>query len=204
MSFADRVLAGLGRGIASRAGPLLPAFVRGLTDQTVATDELVTVTDPTEAIGHAGVFDLDASPFATYLGQLSGTEVPGGLTLAQQRDYVRDAPGRRRGTPAAMVAALRPFLTGYKRVDIIERDGSPWRLRVLVYTAQIAPGVTQAQLEAAAALQKPVGNVMVVEQRAGASFDHNRTHTTTFDSRLAYFPTFNDATNHLPEEGTIA
>ncbi|NGZ99387.1 hypothetical protein G5V59_00160 [Nocardioides sp. W3-2-3] len=86
--------------------------------------------------------------------------MPGGLTVEQARAFVRDRAYWRRGTPAAVRAAVAALLTGQKRVALVERDGGPWRLTIRVYAAEVPPGVTLDDLKAAAATQKPVGIIL--------------------------------------------
>src|SRR4051794_27842626 len=85
-----------------------------------------------EALGQvyvqvAEVFDPegDVPPFAPlldvelcpawalpWLGQLVGVQVPPSATDEQARELVRSVAGFKRGTPAAMRAAILPLLTG--------------------------------------------------------------------------------------------
>ncbi|XBB66874.1 hypothetical protein ABFU82_22620 [Nocardioides sp. WV_118_6] len=197
---AERVLEALGDAYRRAAGPLLDPLVDGLTSQLVDVDERV---EPTER-GWARVFDLDTTTDPAWLGRAIGSKVPGDLTVEQARTFVRERAYWRRGTPTAIAAAVAVLLTGQKRVHLIERDGSPWRLTIRVYTAEVPPGVTAADLKAAASTQKPVGIVVSVDVVAGATFAHmTAEHGPTFADEAADFPTFADATNHLPEEGTI-
>lgn len=197
---AGRVLDALGDAYRRAAGPLLEPLVDGLTAQLVDVDERV---EPTER-GWARVFDLDTTTDPAWLGRAIGSKVPGDLTVEQARAFVRERAYWRRGTPGAIAAAVAALLVGQRRVDLIERDGSPWRLTIRVYAAEVPPGVTAAQLKAAASTQKPVGIVVTVDVVAGATFAHMAAeHGPTFADEAVDFPTFADATNHLPEEGTI-
>ena len=80
--------------------------------------------DPeTGAPGWAVVLDITKCPDEAipWLGQFVGVRLPTGLTPAQQRAYVADAPGWDRGTVATIMASAQPFLTGNKSVTIRER-----------------------------------------------------------------------------------
>jgi hypothetical protein len=198
VTFSDRVLAALGDNFARRAGTLLPNLVRGLSTVADETDALI---EPTER-GWATAFDLDTTPQPRWLGAAAtGTTVPGGLTLDQQRAYIRDRPQWRRGTPAAIREAVRAVLLPNtdRRVDLFERDGSPWRLRIRVWAATLPVGGVAA-VKAAARTQMPVGLVLEVEALTGATFAHMAAdHGPTFDDYAAAFATFDDATYHVPE-----
>lgn len=196
MSFSDRVLGGVGETFVRRAGPLLAPLVRGLSTVADETDALIAPTDR----GWAAVFDLDQTPMPAWLGAATGTTVPGGLTLAEQRAYVRERSQWRRGTPGAIREAVRAVLTGSRRVVLYERDGSPWRLRIRVWSAELPPGGA-GEVEAAARTQTPVGLIVEVEVRTGASFAHmTAVHGPTFADEQTEFPTFADARDHVPEE----
>lgn len=195
MSVDERVLDALGPAFRERAGDLLPELVAALTVALDDVDELLAPTDG----GWPAVFDLDLTPMPAWLGQLGGTIVPGGMTLEQQRAYVRDRPAWRRGTPGAMVAAVQQLLTGTKRVELIERDGSPWRLTIRVWAPE-ATGVTEEQIIAAAATQKPVGLVIIGAEIAVVTLDHiAREHGPTLEGIENEFPTLEDIENHVPE-----
>jgi hypothetical protein len=206
---ATRVLTALGRSFADRAGPLLVDLVAVLTAGLDTVDALV---QPQAAVPWAPVYDLDAASDPRLPGQLTGTTVPDGLTAAQQRAWIRDRSSWSRGTPAAMVAAVRPLLTGYQRVDLYERTsptsglgGAPWQLLVRVYAAQLGAGVTLAQVQAAAETQRPVGVVMTVDVAAGATYGHmTATHGPTYAAYQAAFPTYESARTHMPENGSAA
>lgn len=100
-----------------------------------------------------------------WLAQFAGIPaLPLGLTEAQQRDYIANAPGMRRGRPAAMIAAAQRYLTGNKTVEFLERSDptnpgadAPYHLTVYTYAAETPDG---AQVLAALLEQKPAGIVM--------------------------------------------
>lgn len=199
MTPAERVLDALGDGFQAAAGPGLVPLVEAYAEPLNTTDALVTPTPR----GWAAAFDLDTTPDPRWLGALAGSRPPGGATTEQAREFIRDRASWRRGTPAAMRAAVAALLTGARRVVLLERDGSPWRLTVRVFTPEVPPGVTAADIKRAALTQKPVGIVLTVEIVAGASYDHmQEQHGPTYAAQAASFPTYAQAMNHLPEEGT--
>lgn len=201
---ADRILEALGPAMAERAGPLLADLVAGLTSPLAAVDELLNPARSTDT-RWAAVFDLTQTPDPDLLGQLAGTPTPPGLDPAAKRAHIAARPGWLRGTPAQILAALSPLLTGYQRVDVLERVTSPWRFTVRVYAPQVPAGVTQAQLAALVEAQKPVGLIATVEIAAGASYAHFAAHHgSTLADVTAAFPTCDSMRTHIPEEGTTA
>lgn len=204
-TLTDRVLDALGPGLVARAGVGLAALVDGLAGGLRDADDRLAPTGR----GWATAFDLDTTPEPKWIGTATGTTVPGGLTLAQQRTYVRDRPAFRRGTPTALVAAVAGVLTGTQRVELLERDGGPWRATVRVYAAEL-PGTT-ADVLAAALAHKPVGILLDVIELTGATYDHLTAYHGTYEALAATFPTYDAATPgattltyHVPEEGTDA
>lgn len=200
MSVADRVLEGLGPAFRAAAGPLLPDMVTALVSEDEPADQLIQPADPDAPSWirwWPAAFDLDGTPDPVWLGQLIGTAVPGGLTLEEQRAYIADRPAWRRGTRAALLAAVQSTLTGLKRVTIDERDGSAWQLTVSVYEAE-TPDPDAAL--AAALSQKPVGIVLDFQVLEGATYAHmTAEHGPTYADEAAEFPTYADAISHLPE-----
>lgn len=195
---AGRVLDGLGPTFSDRAGQLLPLVVHELTAPAVDADEALAPTDR----GWAAIFDLDLTPQPAWLGAATGTTVPAYLTSEEQRTYLRDRPGWRRATPAALLAAIRSvYPTG--RVDVIERDGSPWRISVRVYEAEANPDQQRA-LAIALEEQRPVGIILTLVAAEGATVAHVAAeHGPTVADLATQFATVGDLTAHIPEGGTI-
>lgn len=161
-TFAGRVLAAVGPAFRAAAGELLVDLVDALTEDVAATDDLLTVADG--AFGTAPLADLARTPFPHWLGQLAGLTVPARLSADEARIYVTGRGVSRRGTLAALKAAAAAGLTGTRRVDLFERDGSPWRLTVWTYATETPDGaVVLAGLES----EKPVGIVLTYEVREG-------------------------------------
>ncbi|BBH17513.1 hypothetical protein Back2_18000 [Nocardioides baekrokdamisoli] len=198
---AARVYAALGQAFAAHAGPLLDPLVDVLAAPLDDSDQRLQLT----AAGWARAFDLNQSPDPAWIGRLLGTAVPAGLTADQDRAFIIGRAYWKRGTPAAIVAAIKPLLGGQQTVTLVERDGSPWRLTVRVYASEVLPGVTVDDIAAAAATQKPVGIILTAQISAAATFAHLKAeHGPTFTAEAAAFPTFEAEMTHIPEEGTIA
>lgn len=195
---AGRVLEALGEAFRERAGELLRDVVHEYTLPVVDTDEALAVTDR----GWAAIFDLDATPQPAWLGNATGTAVPSHLTVEQQRAYVRDRPGARRGATTSLLAAVRSVYP-FGRVDINERDGSPWQLTIRVYEGEASPEQARA-LAIALEAQRPTGIILTLVVANGATIDHAAAeHGPTIDDLASDFTTINDLSRHIPEEGTI-
>ena len=199
--FGDRLLDDLGPSFVRLAGPLLPPVVEALVAPIAEVDDLL---QPTPG-GWATFADLDTTPQPWWFGQVVGVTVDRNLSAEGQREQVRSRPAARRGSPAAINAAVQALLTGTKTVVLFERDGSPWRLRVRVYEAEVPAGVTAAVIKAAVTAQKPVGIVVNVEIRPAASYDHFAAeHGPAYSDAASDFASYDSARTHVPEEGTIA
>lgn len=201
-ALTTKILNALGVGFLDRAGPVLPDLVDGLTGPLAETDDLLTPTDR----GWVKAFDLDQTPEPKWIGAATGTKVPGGLSLTGQRDYVRSRSSWRRGSPESIRGAVRAVLTGAtRRVDLLERNGSPWGLKVRVWASEL-PGLDEAPVVAAATTQKPVGIIIDPDVEVvpyNATYAHFAAVHGTYAELLAEFPTPAAMAAHVPEEGTI-
>ena len=195
---ADRILAVLGEALRRRAGVLLEDVVDGYAAPLAPVDELLQPTDR----GWPAAFDVDTTPDPAWVGEATGTTVPRGLSIEDQRAYVRDRASWRRGTPGAIKGAVGQLLTGTRRVDLFERDGSPWHLRVQTYSAE-SGGVDVDDLVDAAGTQKPVGITLEAEVALGASYEHHTAEWATYEEFAAAYSSYDEASIHVPEEGTI-
>lgn len=195
-----RVLNALGEAFGVHAGELLLYVLDALAFTIDDTDARATLTPG----GWAAVWDLDTTPDPAWLGRTLGSYVPAGLAAEQARDYVRNRAYWRRGTPAAIQAAVRVLLSGGQRVILTERDGSPWHLSVSVYSSELLPGVDVDDITAAVLSQKPIGLTYSIHILSGATYAHMLAeHGPSYTDEAAVFPTYQQATNHIPEEGTI-
>ena len=73
-----------------------------------------------------------------WFGQFVGTIVDPNLTYNQQRQQIKQRAGWQRGTPAAIVAAVRPLLTGTQTVALVERDTSAYHFSISTYGDETA------------------------------------------------------------------
>lgn len=104
--------------------------------------------------------DPDRTPtFAlAWLAQHAGVpEIGADLTEAQARQLIRDAPGMRRGTPAALRSAAQRYLTGNKTVIMLERNGGAYQLAIVTRTDETPDA---GKVLAALLTQKPAGIIL--------------------------------------------
>jgi hypothetical protein len=197
-AFADRALDAMGEAFRDRAGPLLPPIVEALTDPAADVDDLLAPTGPSDVPRWS---DLDETPIPATLGAATGTRIPSGLTLEQQRTFLREQPARRRGSAASIAAAARAAAPG-RRVDLFERQGGAYGLEVRL-TGGTNDAATLAAVQAAVALQKPVGITLTVTFAPGATFNHVKTqHGPTLGQLATQFATLGALATHVPEGGT--
>lgn len=197
MSFSARVLDGLGRAFLLQGGPVLVDLVEALTAPLQDVDTSATPSGRSWPV----VFDLAETPYPSVLGSALGTPVPRGLTVEKQRDYVTQRPAQRRGTPAAIVAAVRETLSSTRTVELEERDGSPWHLTIRVLEAELPDGGAEA-VKAAALTQKPYGITVTIDVKVlpgTATYQHlSEAHGATYAELSAEFPTYASMTAHVP------
>jgi hypothetical protein len=187
MTFATRMRAGLGETFEDNAGTLFEDLVDGLTSPAETADALL---QPATG-GWPTVLDLATTPQPAWLGQLAGARIDAALPLAEQRAQVLSHLMWRRGTPAALIELAQTFLTGGKRVDITERDGSAWAVRVRVYAPQlINPATTAADIARLLLQAKPIGVTLTVEILPGVTWSEINTTYATWDAVTATGKTF--------------
>jgi hypothetical protein len=199
----DRILAALGAGLASQAGPLLGPLVRALAAELVEVSELVA-----EGRGVESLFNLDESPRPGWLGQFVGVDYDPDTTREQQIAAVRSR-GVTRGTPAAVVAAARATLHSSTDraavVELIERDGSAYRFTVRTYAVETPDAA--ATLAAIRAV-KPLGLVVTHTVLAGRTFAEAISYGGSFgmlrDSGLTFGGYLRTLPDHRDEQSFAA
>jgi hypothetical protein len=141
--------------------------------------EVAALADETDTqIGWGLLFNPTTCPLKAlpWLGQLVGADIPTGTPPADARTIIRDLPGWKRGTPAAIVAATKLYLSGSGVVSIIERPGGdPYAVTVAVVGSQITD---LAGLTAAVKATIPAGLKLTIEAQAGW-------HIADFEARHA-------------------
>jgi hypothetical protein len=141
------------------------------------------------------LIDLDAVPDAgvPWLGQFIGIRAAPGLTVAQQRQQIRDHISWQRGTPAAIASGVRLFLTGTQTVQIAERDTGPYHFTITINTAE-APADTTALVNYVNNFAKPAGLTwtLVVGTAPPATYGSIYTRGDTYITMYQSFQTYND------------
>jgi hypothetical protein len=152
---------------ADDTGDLL-AFVRAVFGHLTEIEDIVRDSDT--HVGWGRLLDVDAAPgwALPWLAQFVGVTPIKGLDDASQRIRIKAAAGFHRGSPSAIIAAARQYLTGTRRVELYERDGSAWRFRVRTYLSETPD--PQAVRDAVKAL-KPAGLVFIHEVQSGISIN---------------------------------
>lgn len=131
MSLADDYVAALAPWLT----PDLETYLRAVGSMF---EEVELYSEDAEQPGWENLLDPDTcpAPALPYLAQYVGERLPFGLTEAQQREWIKDAPNQQRGTVSSLVRAAQRKLTGSRLVTVIERDGGPDNVTVITYTAQ--------------------------------------------------------------------
>lgn len=156
---------------------ILLALLDGPGSLLGEVDDIVRDTD--DGLGWSREFDPALANHPRWTAQLLGVQVPQDASDLMVRDLIVARPSFRRGTPGALRLAAQQFLTGTKRVDLFERDGSAYRLRVRTYTSETPD---PARVEQALRQVKPAGLVLTYEVFTGAPYDERDARFTTYDA----------------------
>ena len=164
---AERLYTALGplpQGDEAQGWPLL-RFCGVVTGPVAEVDGLASDTDT--QVGWGPLLDVSLAPTKAlpWLGQFVGAVVPEGMPDADARTLIEHAPGLKRGTPAAIVAATRLYLSGSGLVTLTERvGGDAYAVDVAVFGAQVTdlPALT-----AAVQATLPAGMLLTVTVASG-------------------------------------
>jgi hypothetical protein len=102
----------------------------GAIGSMFAPIELYAADQPDGTPGWAILFDPDTAPDEAldYLAQYVGERFPAGTVADDKRVLIKTQPNMNRGQPASIARAVQKWLTGSRRVLILERtypDGTP-------------------------------------------------------------------------------
>lgn len=88
--------------------------------------ELYAISEEDDELGWSILFDPDLCPAQAlpYLAQFVGEQLPVGITEADAREWIKDAPNQRRGTLESVVRVAQRSLTGDRIVQVRQRSGS--------------------------------------------------------------------------------
>lgn len=140
--------------------------------------------------------DLCPAELLPHLAQYVGVVLKPSLTEQQERDKIRLPENFKRGTPQALLQAVKRTLTGAQTVLVEERyDDSAYKLWVRTFASETPdPGVT----EAAALSQKPAGIVLTYEAVTGQTWSDLVADHTDWAAVLADYDTWNDVVAEAP------
>ncbi|MCA1781809.1 MAG: phage tail protein [Dermatophilaceae bacterium] len=143
-------------------------FLDSLLRQLDLVEQLSRDTD--DYPGWAKIVDIDTVPAEAlgWLAQFIGVTLPTGLSEEAQRIRITEAAGWKRGSLSAIQGAARLSLTGTRRVDIFEQDGSPYHFRVRTYLSE-TPNPSQVVADVQAL--KPAGLTFEHEVQAGLMWE---------------------------------
>lgn len=166
-------------------GWLLLRLLDGIGAEIGAIDDVAR--DSETSLGWVRELDPDTTTRPGWLAQFVGSRVPTGTSLAEAREIVRARPTLRRGSPGALIDAVRRTLTGTRRVDLFERTPDVNHITVRTYASETPD---PAATERAARSQKPVRRVLVMEVFPGLPYDERDARFATYDEMDAAFPTY--------------
>ncbi|MCA1781989.1 MAG: phage tail protein [Dermatophilaceae bacterium] len=142
-------------------------FLDAMVRQLDVIEELVR--DDDDFVGWGRLLDIDAVPAAdiNWLAQFVGVPPLAGADDETRRLRAKEAAGWKRGSPSAIQGAARQALTGTRRVDLYERDGSAYHFRVRTYLSETPDA---AAVVAAVRALKPAGLTFEHEIQAGLTW----------------------------------
>lgn len=161
-------------------------FVRALVEPLAGMSDIVSDSPSHEGWGI--LMDLDSVPeeALAWLAQFVGVELSADLDPEGQRIRIAEAAGFKRGTPEAIIAAAKQYLTGQRKVELYEREGSPWRFRLRTYATETPdPGRVVSAVEAL----RPAGLVVTYEIQQGVEIDGL---SGTIDSQPSTIASYSD------------
>lgn len=144
------------------------------------------------------LFDPTLCPveYLPYLAQFVGATLTDSMTEAEKRAAVALPEGWLRGTPAALLAAIKRTLTGAKTVHLDERyTGAAYQLRVRTLATE-TPSATAT--EAAILTQKPIGIVLTYAAITGQDWDDLVADHADWDAVVADYDTWAAVPLDLP------
>lgn len=143
------------------------------------------IRDRDDLPGWSVLFDPDQAPSNAlpYLSQFVGAILTADMSDADRRNEIKSPGQWRRGTPAAMRAAIRRTLSGGQNVWISERfAGEPYHLWVRTLDTETPD---QAATHAAIISQKPLGILLDYDVVSGWSWSDVVSEFTDWDDAAA-------------------
>jgi hypothetical protein len=196
MSFADDFVAAFEPWLT----PALEDYLRAIA--TMFSEVELYAFDDDQGEGWEILFDPDRAPVKAlpYLAQYVGEILPVGISEAGAREWIKDAPNQKRGTPRSIFLAAQRRLTGSRLVSMIERDGTVDTLTIRTYQEQTPDpeGTLQDLLDVV-----PADVILDYTDLAGQLWSDVKTaHATWADVKAAY-PTWRDLAVEMGAGATI-
>lgn len=121
----------------------LDDYIQAITSMWDIVEQFIEDDPDNDIVAWQALFDVDLVPLvaAPWLAQCVGDRVPTGLDEDAARNWIRLSPNWNRGTPAAIVSAVKRLLTGTQTVMFAEKqmiDGTPDddTISVLTYASE--------------------------------------------------------------------
>ncbi len=156
-------------------------------------DQIVADTD--DGPGWSIVLDPVRCPakYLPWLAQLVGTTIPAQYGEAQARQQILTAPNHRRGTPQAIITAVRATLSDPINgvVLLTERDGAPATYTVTTFNSQTPDPAATA---AAVAASKPAGFNTGVQHIDGHTYGQETATNRTYADAATVWTTYANRT----------
>lgn len=190
---------------------LVAAFEPWLTDdlsdylavigEMFAEVELLS-EDTLEHEGWSIILDPDRAPAKVlpYLAQYVGERLPVGISEADAREWIKDAPNMRRGTLESVVRVAQRRLTGQRTVQVLERQGAGGahedKITVQTYVAETPdPAGTLADLRRDAI---PADIVLTYNTAVGQTYADVAAAHATYALAAADYATYQEARSDTP------
>lgn len=143
------------------------------------------VSDREAMRGWEVIFNVDTCPpeVLPYLAQFVGVHFEDSLTVAQQREKIKDRPAFRRGTPGAIKSAAGKRLTGTKFIFMEERfEGKAYRLLIRTFDSETPdPAATLSDILE----QKPAGILLDYDSLSMKSYAQVKADYPTYQQMKA-------------------
>jgi hypothetical protein len=146
-------------------------------------------------VGWSILLDLSRCPATAlpWLGQFVGARVNANLSDSDQRQQVSDVAAWKRGSVAAMIGAVKPYLTGTQSIIFSERDSgacpSEPAYGLTIFTLTDETPDSGAVL-AALLLVKPAGIVLNYHTVSGATYEALFTTYATYEDLYGAYDTY--------------
>jgi hypothetical protein len=171
-------------------------YIAALSEAWQDVDDVARDTDA--GPGWSSLLDLNRCPVEAlpWLAQFVGVKLVTGSTDAAMRARIASTDGWKRGTPAALIGAVTPLLTGTKTVIFRERNGGdPYALLVHTKTSETPDS---AAVLAALMKQKPAGIILTYTVISGNDYQTLLTDTPLYSNVFSTYATYTGVVDDVP------